>query len=81
MTIPILAGLASIAGRYDALILDLWGVAHDGQRPYPGALDCLERLGAAGKRRLFLSNAPRRAARIAPFLEAMGILARRHYDD
>jgi len=80
MTIPILAGLAPIAGRYDALILDLWGVAHDGRRPYPGALPCLEQLGAAGKRRLFLSNAPRLSAQVARFLEGLGIVEGRHYD-
>jgi HAD superfamily hydrolase (TIGR01459 family) len=80
MTIPILAGLAPIAERYDALILDLWGVVHDGRRPYPGALPCLEQLRAAGKRRLFLSNAPRLATQVARFLERLGIVEGRHYD-
>jgi HAD superfamily hydrolase (TIGR01459 family) len=81
MTIPLLDGLSGFIADYDALILDLWGVAHDGRAPYPGALDCLSRLGAADKRRLFLSNAPRRSDRIAPFLENMGIRAGQHYDD
>ena len=80
MTIPILSGLEPIAGRYEGLILDLWGVAHDGRAPYEGALECLGRLRAEAKRVLFLSNAPRRAEKIAPFLEAMGIEQGRHYD-
>ncbi len=80
MTIPILSGLASIAGRFDGLILDLWGVAHDGRAPYEGALECLGRLRAEAKRVLFLSNAPRRSDRIVPVLEAMGIVQGRHYD-
>ncbi len=73
-------GLAPLVQGYDALILDLWGVAHDGRAPYPAALDCLERLGAAGKRRLFLSNAPRRAGAVVPVLAEMGIEAGRHFD-
>lgn len=81
MSLELLAGLSALAERYDAFILDLWGVAHDGRRPYPGALDCLARLGALGKPRLFLSNAPRRATVITPYLAAMGIAAGEHYDD
>ncbi len=57
---PSIHGLGEIAGRYDGYILDLWGVLHDGDRPYPGAVACLEKLHAAGKRTMVLSNAPRR---------------------
>jgi HAD superfamily hydrolase (TIGR01459 family) len=81
MPIPVLHGLSSLAAPYDAYILDLWGVVHDGRAPYPGALDCLERLGKSRRRRLFLSNAPRVSSRIAPYLADMGIVAGRHYDD
>ena len=35
-----LTGFAALAARFDGLILDLWGVVHDGVRPYPGAVDC-----------------------------------------
>ena len=73
-------GLAPLVQRYDALILDLWGVAHDGRAPYPAALDCLERLEAAGKRRLFLSNAPRRSVAVVPYLSDMGIERGAHFD-
>ena len=34
---------------------------HDGFKPFPGVIDALERLIAAGKRICILSNAPRRA--------------------
>lgn len=53
-------GVGALAGRYDGFILDMWGVLHDGQHPYPGAVDCLERLKRLGKRLVVLSNAPRR---------------------
>jgi HAD superfamily hydrolase (TIGR01459 family) len=70
-----LDGFAPLASRYGGFILDLWGVVHDGVAPYPGAVDCLERLRAAGKRVVLLSNAPRRAAVAAAHMQEMGIPA------
>jgi HAD superfamily hydrolase (TIGR01459 family) len=68
-----LPGLASVSDRYDALILDQWGVLHDGVAPYPGAVDCLARLRAAGRSVIVLSNSGRSGAENAQFLERMGI--------
>jgi HAD superfamily hydrolase (TIGR01459 family) len=67
------SGFGGLAGDYDGFIVDLWGVVHDGVKLYPGALDCLSRLRAAGKRVVFLSNAPRRPAGIAAALAGMGV--------
>ncbi len=69
-----LRGLHEIAGEYDGFVLDLWGVVHDGVRPYPGAPECLAALAAAGKSCVMLSNAPRRAAAVREQLHGMGIL-------
>ncbi len=66
-----LAGLAEIAASYDAFIVDLWGVVHDGVRPYPEALDALAHL--APRPILLLSNAPRRAASAQNMLRRMGV--------
>jgi HAD superfamily hydrolase (TIGR01459 family) len=68
-----LTGMAALAANYDGFIVDLWGVVHDGVRPYPGAVDCLARLRDAGKRVVLLSNAPRRAAAAQEAMRAMGI--------
>lgn len=68
-----MSGIGELAGNYDGFIVDLWGVVHDGVRLYPGVLDCLTRLRAAGKRVVFLSNAPRRQAGIAAALANMGV--------
>ena len=73
MTLPILSGLREIAADYDGLILDVWGVLHDGSAPYPGVLDALARLKEAGKRRVVLSNAPRRAALVVRRMTEIGI--------
>ena len=54
-----LGGFREIAGEYDGFVLDLWGVVHDGVRPYPDAPACLAALAAAGKRCVMLTNAPR----------------------
>lgn len=73
-----MSGFSALAQDYDGFIIDLWGVVHDGHAPYPGVLDCLKRLKQAGKRVVFLSNAPRRAAGIVRFLAGMGVSADLH---
>lgn len=69
----LLSGFAPLAERFDGFILDLWGVVHDGVKPYPGAVDCLARLKQAGRRCVLLSNAPRRAGAAQAAMRAMGI--------
>jgi len=68
-----LPGLARLARDYDGFIVDLWGVLHDGVSAYPGAIECLMRLRAAGRKVVLLSNAPRRAAAAEAAMAAMGI--------
>lgn len=80
MSIAFLPGVAVFLGRYDAAIVDLWGVIHDGVRPYPAVPEALARLKAAGIRVILLSNAPRRSARVVAMLDRMGI-ARDAYHD
>ncbi len=75
-----IGGIGDIAERFGAFIVDVWGVLHDGQRAYPGAIDCLSRLGAAGKRVVVVSNAARRIDGLAAELAEHGI-GPRHYDD
>jgi HAD superfamily hydrolase (TIGR01459 family) len=86
MTIKILPGIAAIAEAYDGFVLDLWGVVHDGRKPYPDAIDCLTRLHGArqgdtkNKRIVMLSNAPRRSSGVIEGMTAMDI-DRALYDD
>ncbi len=69
----ILDGIAPVADRYDGFVLDLWGVVHDGRRPYPGVPEALGELKARGKRVAFLTNAPRRSWAVQRLLDAMGL--------
>ena len=38
MSFKTISGLAGVAPSYDAFILDLWGVVHNGHHPYPGEI-------------------------------------------
>ncbi len=69
----ILDGIATLAERYDGFVLDLWGVVHDGRRPYPGVAGALAELKRRGKRVAFLSNAPRRSHVVEALLTGMGL--------
>lgn len=75
MTLRLYDGLRELAPHYDGFILDLWGVVHDGVRPFPGVLDCMERLIALGKRLVLLSNAPRRADDVVRRIAQIGVSA------
>lgn len=70
---PLVAGLGPLAARYDAFLLDQFGVLHDGSTVYPEVLPCLEALQAAGKRVLILSNSGTREAPNRARLDRLGI--------
>jgi HAD superfamily hydrolase (TIGR01459 family) len=73
MTIPLIRGLRELSSAYDGFILDIWGVVHQGGDAYPEAVECIRQLRAEGKRVVFLSNAPRRAEKVAQILADKGI--------
>jgi HAD superfamily hydrolase (TIGR01459 family) len=65
-------GLRAFADRYEAFVLDQWGVLHDGGEPYPGALEAVAELARRGKRIVLLSNSGRRADKGRERLRALG---------
>jgi HAD superfamily hydrolase (TIGR01459 family) len=70
---PLVAGLSALASHYDAYLLDQFGVLHDGAQAYPGVIDCLEALQAAGKQVIILSNSGTRRAPNVERLARLGI--------
>ncbi|OSQ44402.1 TIGR01459 family HAD-type hydrolase [Thalassospira sp. MCCC 1A01428] len=66
-------GLSEVIGNYDAVILDLWGVVHDGVTPYPSSIAAMTALKEAGIPVALLSNAPRRSSVVIARMEDMGI--------
>jgi len=71
--VPLVDGIGPLVLGYDAVIIDLWGVIHDGVTLYPGVANCLQRLADADKPYAMLTNAPRRAGAIARGMERMGL--------
>lgn len=68
-----ISSLSTIIQSYDAILMDLWGVIHDGTNLYPGALESLQQLKAAGKQVICVSNAPRRSHKAVAVLERLGV--------
>ena len=71
--VPLADGISAFIDNYDAVVIDLWGVIHDGVNLYPGVADCLQRLLDQRKPYALLSNAPRRATAIARGMGQMGL--------
>ncbi len=53
--------ISQIADQFDAIILDQWGVLHDGTTPYSGTVEALASLARNGVRLGVLSNSGKRA--------------------
>ena len=60
--------LKNIINNYNHFIIDLWGVVHNGVRPYQGAMKTIEELYKNNKNYYFLSNAPRPVSDVRKFL-------------
>ncbi|MDB5397717.1 MAG: putative sugar phosphatase superfamily [Rhodospirillales bacterium] len=73
MSVKSLGGIRSLVDRYDTYVIDLWGTLHNGIVAYPGAIEALTRLKAAGKQITLLSNVPRRLQSAVELLEGFGI--------
>lgn len=71
--VPVIDGLSSVADQYDAFIIDLWGVVHDGTALHDGIEDVLAALKAAGKPTCLLTNAQRRVSSVQDKLDEMGL--------
>lgn len=66
-----ISGISQIIEDYDFLILDIWGVIHDGKSLYPDVKETLRYIKSKNKKICLLSNAPRRANKVKQFLEEM----------
>lgn len=71
--LPTISGLSDIAGRYDAVLSDVWGVIHNGVHAFPEAVDALRRFRQGGGRAVLITNAPRPSAPIIAMLDDLGV--------
>ena len=68
MGTKLIKGLSEIQSKYDAFLIDLWGVVHNGIQLYPRAIDVLKNLNQLNKRFVLLSNAPRPSKSVEKYL-------------
>jgi HAD superfamily hydrolase (TIGR01459 family) len=68
-----ISGLAPLAGRYDVLLCDVWGVIHNGREAFPAACEALIRWRAQAGPVILISNAPRPEAAVAVQLDSLGV--------
>jgi HAD superfamily hydrolase (TIGR01459 family) len=70
---PDLVSVRDLARPFRGMILDIFGVLHNGVCVYPGVVETLMKLRTAGTRVCLLSNSPRRAAALTERLNEMGL--------
>jgi HAD superfamily hydrolase (TIGR01459 family) len=80
MGLSLISGLSQIAGDYDALICDVWGVLHNGRQSQPAAWESCIRFHEAGRPVILFSNAPRLVGEVQKQLDKLGA-PRVAYDD
>jgi len=66
-------GILEVARDYDAVFLDQFGVIHDGQTPYPKALEAIRKLHESGVKIVILSNSSKRSEHSFAKLRKMGV--------
>jgi HAD superfamily hydrolase (TIGR01459 family) len=59
--------------RYGALLCDVWGVVHNGEKHFPAAAAALQRARAAGLAVVLITNSPRRSKDVADQLRMIGV--------
>lgn len=74
-----LTGLSAIAGNFDGILSDVWGVVHNGLEPHASAVDTLVRYRENGGRVILITNAPRPRGPIIAQLDQIGV-TREAYD-
>jgi HAD superfamily hydrolase (TIGR01459 family) len=71
--IRLIHGLEAIAGHYDGIVSDVWGVLYNGVDGFPDGIEALRKARAAGLRVVLVTNAPRRALAVLDELGRFGI--------
>ena len=69
----VIGGLGDIAGRYDVVLSDVWGVIHNGRESFPAACEALSRFGQDHGPVVLISNAPRRSQDVLSQLDGLGV--------
>lgn len=68
----LITSIDAIADRYDLFLCDVWGVVHNGRNVYAEAAAALQRLRAAGKTVILITNVPKPRGPIPKQLDRIG---------
>jgi HAD superfamily hydrolase (TIGR01459 family) len=66
-------GLSELAGEYDALLCDVWGVLHNGVAAFPAAVEAITRFRRTAGPVILITNAPRPKQPIRDQLRTLGV--------
>ncbi|MCB1430695.1 MAG: TIGR01459 family HAD-type hydrolase [Nitratireductor sp.] len=67
------SGLNELAGNYDAVLCDVWGVLHNGVAAWPEAVAALAEFRLGGGTVIMITNAPRPRGPVMTQLESLGV--------
>jgi HAD superfamily hydrolase (TIGR01459 family) len=70
---PFTSHFAALAGDYDAVLSDVWGVVHNGIAATTEACDALTRFRAGGGTVVLITNAPRPGANVRQILDRLKV--------
>jgi len=70
---PLIERFEPLAGGYDVLFCDVWGVVHNGIIAYADACAALERFRARGGTVILLTNAPRPGSTVVRILDRLAV--------
>jgi HAD superfamily hydrolase (TIGR01459 family) len=70
---PITSHFAALAGGYDVVLSDVWGVVHNGIAATAEACDALTRFRAGGGTVVLITNAPRPGANVRAILDRLAV--------
>ena len=72
-TIPLLDSIAPLHGEADVWFLDIWGVLHNGVKPFAGAVSACQNFRALGGKVILVSNSPRPRSGVEKQLDHIGV--------
>ncbi len=78
-TIPVLSSIAPFAATSDLWFVDIWGVMHNGVRPFASSVSACEAFRKQGGTALLVTNSPRPNDSVARQLDSIGV-SRDAYD-
>ena len=72
-SVDVLEHLEDVAGGYDAILCDVWGVIHNGRKAFAPACEALTAFRASGGKVCLLTNAPVPKAQVVRYFEPLGV--------